>query len=714
MVQGHFVVRNGTGTITAGRDAGTSTRLLALSLVSGGWTVNAARDILLQEVRNPNGIFNNTGFGSSATKHFFDYAPDAYTVLNAGNSVQLRGTSLPRYNDIFEEGIAPIYPGTLQITAGAGGVILGNDVTLFPSPVGNLTITTTGGGSLIGTKPGDLTQLVVSDSGRTQYKELGDFGIGDHASTVLHLDDTAPVQLDISGDMTGILLGVPKRAEINVGGNMINSRFDGQNLHGDDITSINVAGNIINRNEFTSLVVDTPPNFGVFDLLYPSLPGSLAGFQNQFFYNSTTHTLTFQGRMTGDQLQALLSLRVRTFDQNGFPILDANHEPVTVPAEFASATALQQLYGNSQDVPLNPDTGYRIGGGGQFNFTAHNLDLGATVGIVSYGPRANAALANYFTHGADINVNLTGNLDMFSTKIASQNGGKITVLADGFVNVGSRDFSTTTSGEARGIFTVYPDDVTVIAGGDINVNGSRIAAYDGGNVTVKSLHGNIDAGTGGSGLVKVEKIYVDPITRAIVISRPGIHGNGIYATTFPKSSNPKFPPSTHRVGNIVVEAPEGNITASAGGIVQNPRNGVDPLAADVTLAAGTKNADGNVLHVGNIDVSGSGVIGGNVKLEATGDITGLVIARGNSDISAVQNVSATVLAQGSATVSAGGEVSGTIIGGRQRQRQRRQCGGRVAFAKCHCERQREFFADGLLARHSRQQHQPEFAERRPG
>ena len=39
-------------------------------------------------------------------------------------------------------------------------------------------------------------------------------------------------------------------------------------------------------------------------------------------------------------------------------------------------------------------------------------------------------------------------------------------------------------------------DVTVIAGGDINVNGSRIAAYDGGNVTVRSLTGNVDAGTG--------------------------------------------------------------------------------------------------------------------------------------------------------------------------------------------------------------------------
>src|SRR5262249_48406846 len=130
-VSGHFVVRNGVGTIDAGRDAGTSARQLALSLVSGGWEVHAEHDIILQEVRNPNGIFNNLGFGSSPTKHFFDYAPEAYTLLHADNAVRLTGSALPRNDDSFERGITPIYPGRLEITAGAGGVFLGNDITLF-------------------------------------------------------------------------------------------------------------------------------------------------------------------------------------------------------------------------------------------------------------------------------------------------------------------------------------------------------------------------------------------------------------------------------------------------------------------------------------------------------------------------------------------------------------------------------------------------------
>lgn len=660
-VSGHFVVRNGTGTITAGRDAGTATRLLALSLVTGGWSVNAGNNILLQEVRNPNGVFNNLGSSSSPNRQRFDYSLDAYTILNAGNGVQLRGTPLPRYTDTFSQGLPPIYPGTLRITAGAGGVTLGNDVILFPSPLGNLSIATTDGGSLTGSRAGDLAQLILSDSGRQQYRTFGDFGIADHAAVPLHLADTEPVRLDIDGDMTGILLGSAKRAEIHVGGNMINSRFDGQNLRDSDVTSIHVTGDILNRNEFTSVTLDATPNFSVFELLYPLVAGNVAGVQSQFTYNATTRQLTFQGRMTGEQLAALLNLRIRTFDPLGAPILDANREPVTVPAEFASAEALQQLFMASQDVPLNPDTGYRLGGGGEFNLTARNLDLGATVGIVSQGPRGNAALANTFTHGADISVTLSGNLDMFSTKIASLNGGEITVVADGNVNVGSRDFQSSDA-SARGIFTVDPSDVTVIARGDIKVNGSRIAAYDGGNVTVRSLEGNVDAGTGGNGAATVEKIHVDPVTRGIVSYAPTIPGSGILATTFPRSLDPAFPPSRNTVGDIVVETPQGDIIASAGGVVQIPLNGIGNKLGTVTLRAGTKDADGHVVSVGNIDASGSGVIGSTVKLEASGDIKGLVFARQNLDVSAEQNANVTALAIGNANVSAGENVSGTIIG----------------------------------------------------
>src|SRR4029077_18970631 len=110
----------------------------------------------------------------------------------------------------------------------------------------------------------------------------------------------------------------------------------------------------------------TPPNFGVFDYLYPPLPSLLANLPNQFSYSAATKSLTFQGRMSNDQLQALLNLQVQVFDRFGQPVFDTQGNPVTRPVQFATAAALEQLYASSQDIPLNPNTGYRLGGGGKF------------------------------------------------------------------------------------------------------------------------------------------------------------------------------------------------------------------------------------------------------------------------------------------------------------------------------------------------------------
>jgi filamentous hemagglutinin family protein len=593
-VEGHFVVANGTGAITAGSDAGTSQEELALSLIDGGWTVNAIGNILLQEVRNPNGIFNNLGFINSTTEHYFDYAPDDYVTLDAGDSVELSGDNLPRNSGSFEQNIPPIYPSTLDITAGAGGILLGHDIILFPSPLGSLDITTTDGGSFVGTLSGDLAQFTMSDSGQSQYTTAASFGISDHASVPVHLDNATPVELNISGDMDDILLTVPEAATINVGGDMNNSRFVGQNLRDFDVTSINVAGDILNRNEFTSISVASTPDLSLLNEAYPS---PFTDLFSRLHYDPATQTLTFQGRMNSTQLSALENVQVEVLDKFGFPELDANGNPVLKTVSILDTSTALALFNSSQDVPLNPGTGYIIGGGGQFDINARNLDLGATLGIQSIGPANDPALANYFTHGADIDVDLSGNLDMFSTTISSLNGGSIFVDAGGYVNVGSTMF-TGNDQYARGIFTVANSPVTVIADGDINVNGSRIATYDGGDITIESLYGDVDAGTGGRSSVAVEEIYVDPVTRAIETYTPVISGSGILAITFPAApSGLAFPVSKNTVGNIFVETPGGNIIASAGGVVQlqlnndstdrkHKQKSTSASTATVTLIAG--------------------------------------------------------------------------------------------------------------------------------
>ena len=147
-----------------------------------------------------------------------------------------------------------------------------------------------------------------------------------------------------------------------------------------------------------------------------------------------------------------------------------------------------------------------------------------------------------FNRGADITVittgghsdgvtagDLIGDLDMYSSSIASLNGGNIYINANGDINAGSADFSVNTLG-ARGIYTTGQGNVDVYAEGNINVNGSRIANYDlpradgsttpGGSVTVVSLNGDINAGNGSSGFVVVSSYQGAPMAPLLPKRRP--------------------------------------------------------------------------------------------------------------------------------------------------------------------------------------------------
>lgn len=82
------------------------------------------------------------------------------------------------------------------------------------------------------------------------------------------------------------------------------------------------------------------------------------------------------------------------------------------------SAAINEILRRSQDVLQKSDTGYRLGGPGTFQIRTRNIDLGATIGGVSQGPRANRALASSFEHGADVDLHASGKLSMFFTKIA--------------------------------------------------------------------------------------------------------------------------------------------------------------------------------------------------------------------------------------------------------------------------------------------------------
>ncbi len=699
-VTGHYAVANGTGTIYAGvqmdkngnpvtdasgnyvlnpvytgtdpastGNAGTANNKLALSLISGGWTVDAANNIFLQEVRNPNGFFNNVGSAvSSKAYHKFDYASDAYVNLNAGNSVTL-GTGLganasdpPRVDDM-----PFIYAPILNIVAGAGGVELTGtyssqltklgELILFPSPQGSLTITTTGDsttGDLTGQYQAqdaslDIYDLIVSDSGYQKYYSFAPgadvFGANDHAQTPIHSTSPTLIALNISGNMNDVLLSAPEAAQITVGGDMINSRFQGMNLSSDPsesdvvtvreadgslgtatvrpgVTSIYVTGDILNRSTFTT--IDLPsgsqaPDLSMLSQLFVDnnnpLPAGLSGLTAatlaaSFFYDKTTGKLTYQNIVLngasvdiGTLMGLLQNMTIQSY-KDGVPQYNSDGTPVLTHnvsvLDVATATALAGTYTQLGVVPYDTGSGYFLGGGGQFNVNAHNIDLGTSGGIQTLG-------ASYDTYyfldknyrsisdangqpkksypliaagAASILVTVSGNLDMFSTMIASLYGGNIYINAGGNINVGSPVFSANTT-DPRGIFSTDQGNVAVYADGNIEVNGSRIAVYDtrqtsdnssgtlGGSVTVVSRNGNIDAGNGGSGFVDFYSYRAGP-DQTVASFHSEIPGSGIMDVSYTQP------------GSILVESPNGSVNAGAGGILQLLLNG-PPLPESTTL-----------------------------------------------------------------------------------------------------------------------------------
>jgi filamentous hemagglutinin family protein len=764
-VYGHYVLANGLGTVTAGKDVGVPSggNSFALSLIGGSWTVNAPNgNIYLQEVRNPNALFNTTSTskrGQPVTYYnFFTYGSQDSVDLTAGIGVYLTDLNVPR---LAASPVPVIYPPILDISAGSGGVTLQDNVTLFPSTYQNLDITTTGGGSLV-SMPNILDttpELLMSDSSQTRWINSLSFSDSDNG-TVLpdELINPNPVMINISGNMENLNLITTKETVITVDGNMMNCGFSGQNLQAGDVTSISVIGQIFNASSYSfaydiaipSLpAADLPVGMGnswnnIFNLAVDptaianlTLPASLTpaqwldyalrtaalfsvsispsgqplGVNPGFVYDPTTERLGFAGPMQQRTISALGQPITVLHLVNGQAVIDTNPgdhatgrtygQLETDTVAWADPAVVQTLFQESQNAP-SPQAaqlGYRLGGPGQFDIQAGSISLGNCYGILSCGVSDPAGgfgrygnLAAITPSGATVNVTVTdpdqpadssepvgpGNpiissLDMLTSTIAALGGGDVNVTStSGSMDLGSQELFSYTRQEGLGVYTSGGGKVSVIALGDVDIDGSRIGTYNGGDIFVESLQGTVNVGSGGSTVNDVYVSYVDSVTGLPGNYAESAYGSGIIANTLvppQPGTGETWPPNPASLpGNITVKTPQGDIIATSGGILQEALDGTITAGPAVTLTAGTP-ASGtpgqpgySPGHVGNIDLGSSGIIGGTVNLTANGNISGQVVSRQNSTVNAAQSFSGTVLSAGSANVTGGGTISGTIIG----------------------------------------------------
>jgi len=740
-VSGNYVLANGVGSITAENGnigASTSSGGFALSLVKGSWSVSAPNgSIYLQDVRDPNGLFNDKGTTRLPGYHHFDYDPMASVSLLAGNSVQITGAGAPNTPPSLGASIPLIFPPTLDVTAGSGGFVLDQNVILFPSPNADLHITTQNGGNF----QGNGNALEMSASTARQYNENngvglgGIFGINDVAPTPLEINNPDPVTIAISGNMENVTLYTTKQTQVTVGGNAFNANLVGENLHVGDVTSVDVAGSIsyspayvfanlkqpitsadsvvssawdtifsllvdpaktasfvLTGNEQLSTLQIDVANLKLFPTSSSGSPFSYTPSANPgFLYDPASQQLAFHGQMTSSQLAALTGpLEIIQADpRTGLPVLvpgktSLGQDPnkfyfATTMVSFVPASVIQTLYAESQiSAPTGnaPPPGFQVGGPGQFNISAASMDLGSSEGILSFGlgngdgntrDYSNLAGVTPFESGAAVNVNVAGDLTLVSSTIASVFGGNLSVKSGGQIQLSQGHFNLPMQNGSPcfGIYTSGDSDVNVVAAGNISIGNSRIGTFNGGDVSVTSTRGNVDAGYGANTVLIVPDVYKNKTGQLIAgfiggdPKDPYPYGSGILALSptagFSWSDKP-LP------GNITVNTPRGNIISTTGGIDQFALDGNITGGPTITLIAGTPASGGSPAIPGNIYLGQGGVIGGTVNIAAQGNISGLIVSRQSSTIVAAQNITATVLAGGTANVSASGTIGGTVIG----------------------------------------------------
>ena len=673
-IVGNYLVRNGSGTLVAGVDIsgskpevkrsdaaiGTALNVVNLSLVSGSWSIWSGGTIQLGEVRNPNGTFNfnrlpvdpsqyvgnqsdqGTVAVPAKSAFLFDYAPTASASLWAGNAITLAGQNLPRVAG-QNQGAQPVYPPQLSLNAGAGGIQIENPLTLYPSSTGSLAIRTRDGGSLSGTPiQGGLTTLTMSDSGLPGYATFG----SSHAVVPLHLKDPGKVEIDVSGDIYNLALVVPMAADIHVSGSTYNFGFLGQNVRTTDTTTLQVDHTIRYRGVITSVDAADGWPATASDPTISSLPQAV----EKLSYSATTHQLTFIGQMSAAEYQYLSNPQRLVLDITGQPVLQADGTPQTAPILLTDGqrAAIAALYAASQSASLG-DQGLALSGPGQFQIKAGSVDLGVSGGISVQA--ASAGLEALVPTGAALTIDTTaqegevgdGNLSMTASRISNEAlGGSITIQAAGRIDVGTQQTALGAGNQPRGIYTSGGGGIQITAQGDVQVNGSRVAAYDGGNIRIFSATGDINAGSGGSGAVTFNATELEPVSGAAVHFPATIPGSGILSTTLAGG--------IARLGNVDLETPNGSIRANSGGIIQIPFNDA-PDDGAIRLTAGRDIESGN-----------SGIIGGRISLKAGGQIGGIVVGSGQVNIVSEHSVSVAVFAGGSVNISAGTTVSGTVVG----------------------------------------------------
>ena len=574
---GVYMVGDGNGLIKAGRDlaaGGTASLPLetVLALGSGTLGVETGGAATIATVVQPTLVPQPIAGLSSPLKDYLTYfltnTPDTAVNLTAlGGDITLQSKTSDRLTNFYSglsggngSGSMQIYPPSLNAYALHGSITVGQAITLLPSASGTL--------SLIADQNVNVQNIYVSDADPgllpTINNPTGNIAPvqaileNGHAATALHQGDAVPIYITAqNGDIvTNGLLAFAKQARLTAGRDINLLKLAGQNVGADDVTLVQAGRDI----RFTSIQAVTQEKIevggpGRLDVLAgrnmdlgasggittvgnlknPALAGSgadvtvLVGVKSEPDYQAFVDKYIASGPQYADDVTAYM--RIITGDQT--------LTPDQALADFLKLPVLEQ-----RPVII---TAF---------FNELKLSGRAAVATQDYS-RGFGAIATLFPGGGTYQ----GDLSMFQSRIYTLDGGDINLLVPGgLVNEGVAGSTNVSKKPSElGIVAQRAGSVRTFSSGDFTVNQSRVFTLAGGDITMWSSNGNIDAGRGAKSAISAPQpnIVFDASGNAQIDFSGAVSGSGIRAIITDSSISP---------GDVDLIAPQGVVNAGDAGI----------------------------------------------------------------------------------------------------------------------------------------------------
>jgi filamentous hemagglutinin family protein len=612
--------------------------------------ITARGDVALAEILNPSLLNRGALQGSGGSDVYFStYGADSSVSLTAiGGDVVLDDN-----NSGFEGAVSTsflgghvtdlansvatldVLPPTLDVYALSGDIDVLRTLVLTPAANGNLQLFANQNVIATAGVSGNAGEFIISDADPTLLPSAlapqSNLQIYDDIAAALSTplpDQHSPTPVHSSEDASGLspVRIVALNGDVEFQPN-VDSAVEGiwsakpvQVVAGLDVVDLNLVAQNLSTADVTSVSAGR-------DIIYPELYGS----NGSLLPDSNGISVDGPGAL---QLSAGRDVNLGTSDG---VVSRANLVNPVLPAAGASISVDAGVAGGAGDTPQQAAfISTYIDGGSQFDsqLTAYVESITGMSGLTSaqakqtfdamnptlqrtfvealffdlleiYGAKAAAsgdgdfsgAFAAITTLFPGANPDLakgqtnpyTGNIELYFSRIYTQQGGNISLLAPGGdINVGlataPTSFGIDKLPDQLGIVAQTTGNVSAFSYSDFQVNQSRVFAADGGDIVVWSTEGNIDAGAGAKTSISAPEVNIayDSNGQPTVTLRAAIAGSGIQALTATPGVSP---------GNVYLFAPHGVVNADDAGIV----------AGNLTIAATA------VLGTNNITVSGTSV-----------------------------------------------------------------------------------------------------------